>query len=264
MIQQGGNAVDGAIAAAAVDDRRRAVQQRPRLRRVLHPLGRQAAARPQRLGPGAGGLDARVLPPQARRRRGPAAGARLGFGDGAGRRRRLGGAVRALRQAAVRRPARAGDRDRRARLRACRSIVQQKWVAGDAAARRDARLGRGLPAARPPARGRRALRLPGGGARPEGDRGDARRGVLRRRDRRRRGGARARPRRRDDGRATSPPSSPSGSSRSASTPTAIACTRSRPTARASPRWSRSASCATSTSSRCRSTAPSRSTCRSRR
>ena len=143
-------------------------------------------------------------------------------------------------------------------------IVQQKWVAAAPLARRHAGLGRGLPAARPAARSRRALRLSRGGARAEGDRGDARRCALRRRDRRSRRRALARERRRDGGERLRRLSRPSGSSRSASTPTAIACTRSRRTARASRRWSRWVSCVTSTSSRCRSTAPSRSTCRSRR
>ena len=67
MIQQGGNAVDARDRRRGHDDPGRAVQQRPRLRRVLHPLGRQAPARPERLRPGAARLDARVLPPQARR-----------------------------------------------------------------------------------------------------------------------------------------------------------------------------------------------------
>jgi gamma-glutamyltranspeptidase/glutathione hydrolase len=62
-------------------------------------------------------------------------------------------------------------------------IVQQKWVAaapllGSLPGWAEAFL----PHGRPPER-RRALRLPGGGTRAEGDRGDARRGVLRRRDR---------------------------------------------------------------------------------
>ena len=196
MIQQGGNAVDGAIAAAAVMTDRRAVQQRPRLGRLLHPLGRQEAARPERLGPGPGGVDAGVLPQEARRRRGPAAGARLGLGDGARRRRRVGRALRAVRQIAVRRPARAGDRDRRARLRGAGHRPAEVGRGG-AAARRAAGLGRGVPAAWPAARGRRALRVPGRGARAEGDRRDARRRALRRRDRRGGGGAFARQRRRD-------------------------------------------------------------------
>ena len=122
MLQQGGNAVDARDRRGGRDDDRRAVQQRPRLGRVLHPLGRQAAARPERLGPGAGGLDARLLPAQVRRRREArrrcAAGIRSPCPAPS---RGWVGAVGALRQAAVRRPARARDRDRRARLRACRS-----------------------------------------------------------------------------------------------------------------------------------------------
>ena len=94
----------------------RAGQQRPGQRCLLHPVGRQAAARPQRLRPRAGRLDARLLPAQVRRRRRRAAAARHRLGHRAGCRRQLGRAVRALRQAAFRRPDGAGHRDRRARL----------------------------------------------------------------------------------------------------------------------------------------------------
>ena len=90
MLQQGGNAVDAAIAAAAVMTSGRAGQQRPGQRRLLHPVGRQAAARPQCLRPRAGGLDARVLPAQVRRRRRDAAAARHRLRHRARRRRRLG------------------------------------------------------------------------------------------------------------------------------------------------------------------------------
>ena len=60
--------------------------------------------------------------------------ARLGFGDHARRGRRLGRAVEALRQAAVRRPAGAGDRTRRTRPRRRRHRRRQMGAPGAAAA----------------------------------------------------------------------------------------------------------------------------------
>ncbi len=108
--------------------------------------------------------------------------ARIRLGHGAGRGRFLGGTERALRQAAVRRPAGAGDRDCRARLPA----------AGRGAAevgRRDAGTGqpagirRIVPTLGPGAQGRRVVPVQGGGARAAGDRGNQGRRVLWRRDR---------------------------------------------------------------------------------
>ena len=114
---------------------RRAVQQRPRLRRVLHPLGRQASCtastpRARRRRPGRRSTSARKHGADAH------APPKRGWDSVT-----VPGAVagwvalsRALRQAAVRRPAGAGDRDRRARLRG--------------ADRRAAEVGRGDAAAR--------------------------------------------------------------------------------------------------------------------
>ena len=56
--------------------RRRAVQQRHRLRPVRHPLGRQATRRPERVGPRARGVVAIAVPRSHRHAR-----ARLGHGD---------------------------------------------------------------------------------------------------------------------------------------------------------------------------------------
>src|SRR6185312_12499443 len=110
MLRQGGNAVDAAIAAAAA-----ITICEP----VSNGLGSDAFCilwDGERLH----GLNASGCAPQTWTpeyfRRAYAAAARHGFGHRAGRRRELGRAVRALRQAAVRRSAGAGHRDGRARL----------------------------------------------------------------------------------------------------------------------------------------------------
>ena len=150
MLANGGNAVDAAIAAAAAMTIVEPVQQRPGLRCLLHPVGRHAAARAERLRPGAGGLDAGVLPPQARRQRDDAAAARLGQRHRARRGGLVGGPERAFRQAALRRPAGAGHRHRRARLHrvgGAGAEVDAGLAGGRAGVA--ARLCADLPAARP-------------------------------------------------------------------------------------------------------------------
>ena len=146
-MQQGGNAVDAAIATAAMmmlvepcsnglgSDMFCILWDGEKLH-GLNASGPAPAAWTPEYFRRKYGADA-AQPPQAR----------LGLGHRAGRRGRLGRPVRALRQAAVRRPAGAGDRDRRARLRRADRRAGEMGR-GDAAARRRARLGRGLPAAR--------------------------------------------------------------------------------------------------------------------
>ena len=148
---------------------------------------------------------------------------------------------RALRQAAVRRPARAGDRDRRARLR---GAGRRPAEVGRRRRRCSARSPAGprLPAARPRARGRRALRVPGRGARAEGDRRDAGAAFYGGEIAAGGGGAFARQRRRDDGERLRRVQAGVGRADRAWTTDGHACTRFRPTGRASPRWSRWASC----------------------
>ena len=79
LLQDGGNAVDAAIAAAVLLGLRRAADVRPRRRRLRAPeAGRRGAAgRAQRLGPGAGGARRRrrCAPPGTRRCRPHAAAA---------------------------------------------------------------------------------------------------------------------------------------------------------------------------------------------
>ena len=104
MLYKGGNAVDAAVAAAAAMTDLRAREQRPGQRRLLHPVGRQGPARPERLGPRAADLDAGLFQPQIRPGRAHAAQARHRRGHRARRREQLGGDERALRQAALCRP----------------------------------------------------------------------------------------------------------------------------------------------------------------
>ena len=137
--------------------RGRADHERHRLRRLLHPVGRQQAGRPQRLGPFARADDARPVrgPGQDRRHR-------LGLRQHAGRGVAVDDAARALRQAALRRPVRAGDQVRprrlprllhggapvgRARSTGCKG--QDDWVQGVPAQRPRAAAGRALEIPRP-------------------------------------------------------------------------------------------------------------------
>ena len=215
------------------DDDRRAVQQRPRLRCLLHPLGRRAPARPERLRARAGGLDARLLPAQVRRRR--AKPPMRGWDSVT-----VPGAVSAW----TRLSERFGKLPFADLLEPAIEIAERGYAVagggaaevgrGNAPAARSARLCRSLPAARSSTGGRRALRFAAAAR--------ALRAIAATRGEAFYGGeiAAARSsasrseRRRDHAPPTSPPTGPSGSSRSASTTAATGCTRSRRTGRASP------------------------------
>ena len=199
ILQRGGNAVDAAIATAAVltltepcsnglGSDNFAILWDPATQQ-LHGLNSSGVA------PAAWTLD------HFRRKYGDdpgeAAVARLGCRDGARRRRRLVGSAPALRQAALRRSPRPGASLRRARLRR----VDDR--AGEVVARRSdpeglSGLGRALPAARPRASRRRALHAGGRRAHAAAHRRQRRRGVLQGRDRRRDRALRAGHRRRAD------------------------------------------------------------------
>ncbi|VWX57150.1 hypothetical protein VARIO8X_120079 [Burkholderiales bacterium 8X] len=165
------------------DDAGRAGQQRSRQRRVLHPLGRAGAAWPQCLRLLAGSLDAGIFQAQVRERRQHAAAARYRFGDRARRGRELGRAFGAFRQAAVRGPAAARDRDRRARLPGDPGGAAEVGGGGFAAAVA-AGIRQDLPAVGAGAEGWRAVQVQDRGAGAEGHCRDQGRCVLQRRDRR--------------------------------------------------------------------------------
>ena len=217
------------------DDDRRAGQQRPGQRRLLHPVGRQGAARPECLGPRAGGLDAGVLPQQVRRRRAHAAASAASTRSPCRARSAAGWRCRErfgkLPFADLLEPA--IEIAERGYL--VPPVVQQKWAAATPSCSRSRASPQGfLPWGRAPQVGElfrfpaaaRALRR---SPRRKGEafyRGEIAAGA---------GAVLRRQRRQPHGAATSPPTSPSGSSRSRATTAATRCTRSRPTARASRR-----------------------------
>ena len=179
-------------------DHRRAGVQRPGQRQLRDPVGRQSAARPELVGCRARGLEPGLLPQEIRHeQRRQDADARLGHRHHAGRGGGLGGAVRALRQAAVCRPAGAGHRAGRTRPWRGRDRGRQ-MAPRHALAARLAGLCRGLHAARPRTRAGRALRVLGRRRHAAPDRADQGRGLLPRRNRREAGGACQRQRRQHD------------------------------------------------------------------
>ena len=197
-------------------DARRAGVQRHRLGRLRHRLGRQAAARPECLGPLARGVDAGVL----RRQRG--SGARLELGDGAGRGVGLGRTACQVRQAcrssgsSSRRSATAatGSSSRRRSPRSGPAQVPELTGA--------AGLRRGVSAGRPRARAGGAVPVSRARGDAGEDRGDEGRGVLSRRAR----GERWRRIRRPTAAPCAPPTSPrTASTGSAPSPSTTAATR---------------------------------------
>ncbi|MCY1236539.1 hypothetical protein D9M72_491970 [compost metagenome] len=159
---------------------------RPGQRCLRDPVGRQGTAWPELLRRGPGRLEPGVLQEQVRHRRqwpGQPPDPRLGLGHRARRGRRLGGDARALRQAALRRPDGAGDRDRRARLRRAAGGGAQVGRRG-ARAERPAGLRRDLHAQRPRAAGWREIHHEGCRRDAAQDRRDPRPRLLRGRDRR--------------------------------------------------------------------------------
>ena len=187
--------------------------------------------------PGAGGLDAATT--SARKYGADATTPPKRGWDSRHRARRggrLGGAERALRQAALRRPAGAGDRDRRARLRRAGGGAAEVGGRDGRRAGVAAGLCADLPAAGPRAAGRRAVR--DAGARrarcAPSPRPRARPSTAARSPRPRRACAREHGGAHDRGRLRRLPARV-GRAHRARTTAATRCTRFRPTARASPR-----------------------------
>ena len=130
----------------------------------MHSVGRQGAARPERLGPRPRSLDAGLLPRQIRRAPGQPAQAGHGRCNGSGRRRKLGCAEPALWQTAFCRPDATSYRYRRARLPGARGGAAKVGRSRRGVAQ-PARLCRALYAARAGAGHWRAFSISGGGAR---------------------------------------------------------------------------------------------------
>ena len=218
------------------DHGRRAPCRAGRRRCVRARVGRRAAVRAERVGRRAGRMERRLFPQAPRRggqRHREQADARLGHRHRAGRDRGLGSAACEVRFAAVRGPARTGDRDRGARL--CGAADRRAQVGGRGAGTQGVAGFRGhLHAAWPRTAGGRA-RVPAGPCADVAHAAEGRcarvlRGALAERIAAfsREGGARwPQPTCRLTG--------PNGSSRSASASAVTRSTRFRRTGRASPR-----------------------------